>query len=65
MTIEDDRDDNIYNQGFDYQGENVEPEYGPTTFAEFIQFHHEIRDWATHIYLQNYLVDRMCVGDMP
>ena len=37
MIIEDDRDDNIYNQGFDYQGENVEPEYGPTTFAEFIQ----------------------------
>ena len=59
MIVEDERDDNICDQGFDYQGEKIEPEHGPTSFAEFAKFHHEMRDWATHIQLQNDLVKHM------
>uniref|UniRef100_A0A453K4T4 Uncharacterized protein n=1 Tax=Aegilops tauschii subsp. strangulata TaxID=200361 RepID=A0A453K4T4_AEGTS len=39
--------------------ENVEPVYGAATYAQFTQFHQEIRDWTTHIQLQNDLVEHM------
>ena len=52
MIVEDEREDKIFDQGFQFQGENVVTENGPTTFAQFTQFHHEICDWATHIQLK-------------
>ena len=60
MIIEDERDDNIFNQGFDFQGENVEPLHQePATFEKFTQFHHELRDWPTPLDLQTDLVEHM------
>ena len=39
MIVEDERDDRIFDQGFDYQGENVEPLHQePATFEQFVQF---------------------------
>nr|XP_045089590.1 uncharacterized protein LOC123497268 [Aegilops tauschii subsp. strangulata] len=37
MIVEDERDDRIFDQGFDYQGENVEPLHQePATFEQFV-----------------------------
>ncbi|XP_073362378.1 uncharacterized protein [Aegilops tauschii subsp. strangulata] len=60
MIVEDERDNNIFDQGFDFQGENVEPLHQePATFEQFAQFHHELRDWHTHLDLQNDLVEHV------
>ena len=60
MIIEDERLERLYDQGFPFQDDNVVPEHGgPATFAQFTQFHHQIRDWKTHIQLQNDLVEYM------
>ena len=46
MIVEDEHNGSMYDQGFDFQGENVEPEHPlPETFEQFDQFHHELRDW--------------------
>ena len=56
----DDHDDFIFDQGFDFQGNNVEPLHQePATFEQFTKFHREIRDWHTHLQLQNDLVEHM------
>ena len=47
MIVEDERDESIFDQGFDYQGE------------QFVQFHRELRDWHTHLNLQNDLVEHV------
>ncbi|XP_020151597.1 uncharacterized protein [Aegilops tauschii subsp. strangulata] len=40
MIVEDERDDSIYDQGFDFQGENPEPEHPlPANFEQFVEFH--------------------------
>ena len=45
MIVEDERDESIFDQGFDYQGENIEPLHqDPATFEQFVQFHREMRD---------------------
>ena len=60
MIVEDERDESIFDQGFDYQGENIEPLHqDPTTFEQFVQFHREMRDWHTHLNLQNDLVEHV------
>ena len=60
MIVEDERDDSIFDQGFDYQGENIEPLHqDPATFEQFVQFHREMRDWHTHLNLQNDLVEHV------
>nr|XP_020186936.2 protein ALP1-like [Aegilops tauschii subsp. strangulata] len=60
MIVEDERDESIFDQGFDYQGENIEPLHqDPTTFEQFVQFHRELRDWHTHLNLQNDLVEHV------
>ncbi|XP_073353886.1 uncharacterized protein [Aegilops tauschii subsp. strangulata] len=60
MIVEDERDESIFDQGFDYQGENVEPLHQePATFEQFAQFHRELRDWHTHLDLQNDLVEHV------
>ncbi|XP_045088213.1 uncharacterized protein [Aegilops tauschii subsp. strangulata] len=46
MIVEDERDDSIYDQGYDFQGENVGPEQPPpATFEKFVHFNDEMRDW--------------------
>ncbi|KAM3364359.1 hypothetical protein ACQJBY_014602 [Aegilops geniculata] len=60
MIVEDERDESIFDQGFDYQGENIEPLHqDPATFEQFAQFHREMRDWHTHVNLQNDLVEHV------
>ena len=60
MIVEDERGDSIYDQGFDFQGENVEPEHPPpATFEQFVEFHRELRDWHTHVQLQDDLVEHV------
>uniref|UniRef100_N1R1Q9 Uncharacterized protein n=1 Tax=Aegilops tauschii TaxID=37682 RepID=N1R1Q9_AEGTA len=40
MIVEDERDESIFDQGFDYQRENIEPLHqDPATFEQFVQFH--------------------------
>ena len=42
----------LYDQGFQFQGENVVPEHGvAATFEQFTQFHQDMRDWETHLQL--------------
>ena len=54
MIIEDERPERICDQGFQFQGDNVVPEHeGAATFEQFIQFHHDMHDWETHMQLQN------------
>ncbi|XP_073358349.1 uncharacterized protein [Aegilops tauschii subsp. strangulata] len=49
MIVKDERDDRIFDQGFDFQGGNVEPlREEPATFEQFVQFYRELRDWHTH-----------------
>ena len=59
MIIEDERPEDFAQQDFQYQGTNVVPEHVPVTFAQFIQFHNEMRDYQTHIQLQDDLVEHM------
>ena len=60
MTVEDECSKCIYDQGFQFQGDNVVPEHGGAAmFAQFTQFHHQMRDWKTHIQLQDDLVEHI------
>ena len=60
MIIDDERDDSIFDQGFDFQGDDVEPLHQePAMFAQFTQFHREMHDWHTHLDLQNDLIEHM------
>ena len=60
MIIEDERDESIFDQGFDYQGENVEPLHQELdTFEQSVQFHRELREWHTHLGLQTDLVEHV------
>ena len=60
MITEDERDNSIYDQWFDFQGEYVEPEQPPpATFDQFVHFHRELRDWRTHVQLQDDLLEHM------
>ena len=59
MIVEDKHDDIVFDQGWGFQGENVEPEYGAAMFAHFTQFHQDIRGWTTHHLTSKYLVEHM------
>ena len=60
MIVKDERDDRIFDQGFDCQGENIEPLHqDPAKFEQFVQFHPELHDWQTHLDLQNDLVEHV------
>ena len=49
--IDDERLKRIYDQGFQFQGENVVPKYeGVATFAQFTQFHYQMCDWKTYMH---------------
>ena len=60
MIVEDERDDSIFDQGFDFLDDNLEPLHQePATFDQFCQFHRELRDWHIHKALQNDLVEHV------
>ena len=45
MIVEDERPERLYDQGFQFQGENVVLEHGvAATFEQFTQFHEDMRD---------------------
>ena len=44
MIIEDEHENNLLDQGWDFHGENVEPKYEAATYAQFTQFYQGMRD---------------------
>jgi hypothetical protein len=42
MIIDEERDDSVYDQGWDFQGELVAANPVPASFQEFFYTHHEI-----------------------
>jgi hypothetical protein len=53
MIIEDECDDNMYDQGWKFEGKLITPRSSPSVdFADFLQVHHKMRDRATHNRLQ-------------
>lgn len=59
MIFEDERDDSIFDKEWDFRGDLVEPQHGPTSFDQFLHTHHAIRDRVAHNQLQNDLVEHM------
>ena len=60
MIVENERLERLYDQGFQFQDENVVPEHGgAATFEQFTQFYQDMRDWETYVQLQNDLVEHM------
>jgi hypothetical protein len=57
MIVNDERDEGIHDQGWEFQGELVAPYLGATTFEEFLHVHEEIHDSATHNQLQRDLIE--------
>jgi hypothetical protein len=48
MIVEDERDEKLHDQGWNFQGDLVEPHLGPSSWDEFLAVHHEIHDRHTH-----------------
>jgi hypothetical protein len=67
MIIEEERDDSVYGQGWDFQGELVTPNLGPVSFQDFLHAHHNIRNRATHHALHENLVNHVWIraGNNP
>jgi hypothetical protein len=67
MIVEEESDDSVYDQGWDFQGELVAPNPVPSSLQEFLHTHHEIRDRATHLVLHEDLVKHIWihVGNNP
>ena len=60
MIVEDERPERLYDQGFQFQNENVVPGHeGAAMFEQFSQFHCDMHDRKTHVQLQNDLVEYM------
>jgi hypothetical protein len=55
------RDEGIYDQGWEFQGELVAPHPGAATFEKFLHMHEEIYDRATHDQLQKDLIKHQWV----
>jgi hypothetical protein len=57
MMVKDERDEGIYDQGWEFQGELVAPHPEAATFEMFLHVHEEIHDRATHDQLQKDLIE--------
>jgi hypothetical protein len=57
MIVKDECDEDIHDQGWEFQGELVAPHLGAATFEEFLHVYEEIRDRATHDQLQKDLIE--------
>jgi hypothetical protein len=42
MIVEEDHDDIVYDQGWDFQCDLVAPNHGPASFHDFLHAHNEI-----------------------
>jgi hypothetical protein len=56
MIVEDERDEGIHDQGWEFQGELVAPYPEAATFEKFLHVHEEIRGNATQDQLQKDLI---------
>jgi hypothetical protein len=61
MIIEEEHDDSVYDQGWDFQGELVAPNPVSSSFQEFLHTNHDIRDRATHLALHEDLVNHIWI----
>jgi hypothetical protein len=61
IIVEEERDDTVYDQGWNFQGELVAPNPGPVSFQDFLHAHHETRDRATHHVLHEDLVNHIWI----
>jgi hypothetical protein len=61
MIVEEERDNAVYDHGWDFHGELVAPNPGPTSFQDFLHAHHEIRDRTTHHALHEDLVNHIWI----
>jgi hypothetical protein len=61
MIVEEERDDSVYDQRWDFQGELVAANPRPVSFQNFLHAHHEIRDRATHHILHEDLVNHIWI----
>ena len=60
MIVEDERDDaRLFDKGWDFQGQLVEPIPRPATFQQYLHVLDEMQDKLTHIQLQNDLVEHV------
>ncbi|KAK1697635.1 hypothetical protein QYE76_014332 [Lolium multiflorum] len=59
MIVEVERDDSLFDNEWDGQGELVTPQRAPASFQDILHAHHEIRDLAVHNQLQADLVEHM------
>jgi hypothetical protein len=57
MIIEDERDEGIHDQGWEFRGELVAPHSGTTINEEFLYVHKEICDRTTPDQLQKDLIE--------
>jgi hypothetical protein len=48
MIVEDERDEGIHDQGWEFQSELVSPHSSAATFEVFLHMHEEILDRGTH-----------------
>ncbi|KAM0821209.1 hypothetical protein ACQ4PT_025201 [Festuca glaucescens] len=59
MIVEVERDDSLFDNEWEGQGELVTPQGGPASFQDILHVHHKIRDQAVHNQLQADLVEHM------
>jgi hypothetical protein len=59
MIVENERDDNIYDQGWDFQGELVEPAAGLASWEQFMHATESLHDLHIHDRLQTDLIEHI------
>jgi hypothetical protein len=59
MIVENERDDSIYDQGWDFQGELVEPAAGVASWEQFMHVTENLHDRHIHNRLQTNLIEHI------
>jgi hypothetical protein len=59
MIVENERDDSIYDQGWDFQGELVEPAAGVASWEQFMHVTENLYDRHIHNRLQTNLIEHI------
>jgi hypothetical protein len=59
MIVENERDDNIYNQGCDFQGELAEPAAEVSSWEQFMHIRKKLHDRHIHDQLQTDLIEHI------
>jgi hypothetical protein len=59
MIFQEERDNNIYDQDSEFEGDLVEPQPGASSWEQFLHMHHTLRGWTTHDPFQADLIEHM------